>query len=123
MAKQCTIIKKQSSACKEQLLALRDGLEILGGKWKLLILLYLDNRKKEQNHFKKMQREIIGISAKMLTKELRDLEMNFMITRNVQTEPYMVFYALTDYGKTAIKISKDITKWGLIHRQKIKNGF
>lgn len=107
----------------EQLLALRDGLEVLGGKWKMLILMYLFNKKEEPNHFKKIQREIAGISAKMLTKELRDLEMNLLVIRTLKENPVMALYELSDYGETAIFITQNIMNWGLMHRQKIKEQF
>lgn len=70
--------------CSEELMAMRDSLDVLGGKWKLMILRFLTNRTHQIINFKKMQREIDGISAKMLSKELKELETNLLISRTEQ---------------------------------------
>ncbi len=114
-------IKKEiTTTCSEQLIALRDSLEVLGGKWKLQILRYLTNRPEEVNHFKKIQRGITGISAKVLSKELKDMEDNLLVTRTVQnTKPVTVAYAVTDYGKTVFPVTNTLVEWGINHRKKI----
>lgn len=106
--------------CTEELLAMRDSLDVLGGKWKLMILRFLTNRTHQVIHFKKMQREIEGISAKMLSKELKDLEVNLLITRVVQdTRPITVVYSVTEYGKSVLPVTETLVQWGLNHREKI----
>jgi len=111
-------MEKEITTCSEQLTALRDSLEVLGGKWKLQILRYLTNRPEEINHFKKIQREITGISAKVLSKELKDMEDNLLVTRTVQnTKPVTVAYAVTDYGKTVFPITNTLVEWGKNHRK------
>ncbi|MGJ1195629.1 winged helix-turn-helix transcriptional regulator [Sphingobacterium spiritivorum] len=113
--------KVRETTCSEELMAIRDSLDILGGKWKLMILRYLSNRQGQDIHFKKMQREISGISAKMLSKELKDLERNLLITRSVQDQHLiMVYYAVTEYGKSVLPLTENLVEWGLYHRQKIK---
>ncbi|MFC6102113.1 winged helix-turn-helix transcriptional regulator [Olivibacter domesticus] len=113
--------KIREASCQEELVAMRDSIEILGGKWKLRIMRYLANRIAQKNHFKKILREIDGISAKMLAKELKDLEINLLITRTVQeTKPIMVEYAITEYGKTVLPVTETLVQWGLNHRQRIK---
>lgn len=108
--------------CTNNLLAMRDTLDVLGGKWKLLILHYLMTRDHQVNTFKKMQREIIGISAKMLTKELKDLEANKMVNREVlNTRPISVEYSITDYGRTSQEIIEKLVEWGSRHRNKLLN--
>lgn len=108
--------------CAEELRAIHDSLDILGGKWKLRILRYLTNRTHQVINFKKMLREIEGISAKMLSKELKDLEANLLLTRTaVETKPQTVVYAITDYGKTVVPITDTLVQWGIEHRQMIKN--
>ena len=108
--------------CTNNLLAMRDTLDVLGGKWKLLILHYLMTRDHQVNTFKKMQREIIGISAKMLTKELKDLEANKMVKREVlNTRPISVEYSITDYGRTSQEIIEKLVEWGSRHRYKLLN--
>ncbi|OIV40109.1 winged helix-turn-helix transcriptional regulator [Flavobacterium johnsoniae] len=106
--------------CSEELMAMRDSLDVLGGKWKLMILRFLTNRTHQVIHFKKMQREIDGISAKMLSKELKELEINLLITRTEQdTKPATVAYAITEYGKSVLPVTETLVDWGLAHREKI----
>jgi len=106
--------------CSEELMAMRDSLDVLGGKWKLMILRFLTNRTHQIIHFKKMQREIDGISAKMLSKELKELETNLLITRTEQnTKPATVIYAITEYGKSVLPVTETLVNWGLTHREKI----
>ncbi|MGE8290652.1 MAG: winged helix-turn-helix transcriptional regulator [Sphingobacterium sp.] len=110
----------REASCGEELRAMRDALDILGGKWKLMILRYLTNREKQDIHFKKMQREILGISAKVLTKELRDLEQNLLVSRQASEEPVRVFYKITNYGKSVVPVTESLVDWGLEYREKIK---
>ncbi|MGY0037787.1 winged helix-turn-helix transcriptional regulator [Pedobacter sp. NJ-S-72] len=111
----------REASCQEELTAMRDSIDILGGKWKLLIVRYLNNRTSEPNHFKKIQRGIEGISAKMLSKELKDLELNLMVTRTIQdTRPITVNYSITEYGKSIIPVTDILVQWGLNHREKIR---
>lgn len=79
----------------------------------------------EQNRsadsFQKLQRGITGISAKMLSKELKELEMNLLITRTIQdTKPITVTYAVTEYGKSVFPVTETLVNWGIIHREKIR---
>lgn len=112
---------EREATCTEELFAMRDSLDVLGGKWKLMILRYLTNRTDQQIHFKKLERGIEGISAKMLSKELKELEMNLLITRTIQdTKPITVTYAVTEYGKSVLPVTETLVNWGLLHREKIK---
>ncbi|MGG5210004.1 winged helix-turn-helix transcriptional regulator [Chryseobacterium sp. MIQD13] len=112
---------EREASCTEELFAMRDSLDVLGGKWKLMILRYLTNRTDQQIHFKKLQRGIDGISAKMLSKELKELEVNLLITRTIQdTKPITVTYAVTEYGKSVLPVTETLVNWGIIHREKIK---
>lgn len=114
------MIKKPQSdppVCTGNLLAMNDTLDILGGKWKLLILHYLMYREDLPNTFKKIERDITGISAKMLSKELKDLEANKLVKREVQqTKPVTVQYSITDYGKTTRDLIDVLVDWGKNHR-------
>lgn len=106
--------------CTQNLLAMRDSLDIFGGKWKLLIMHYLITREGESNTFKKMERDIEGISAKMLSKELKDLETNLLVHREVNdTRPITVSYSTTEYGKTSRDIISPLVEWGKNHRIKL----
>jgi DNA-binding HxlR family transcriptional regulator len=112
---------KPEATCAQELAAIRDSLEILGGKWKLRIMRHLNNHIGEKNTFKKIQREVKGISAKMLSKELQDLEINLLVTRTVMnTKPVTVNYEITEYGLSVFPVTETLIDWGLNHRQKIK---
>jgi len=105
------------SECAKQLLAINDALDILRGKWKIQIIGALIFGKKR---FKELQREVGGITAKMLSKELRDLEMNQLVARTVHnTIPVTVQYELTEYGTTLEKLIDELYNWGTKHRKRI----
>lgn len=109
--------KRNPVECKSAMLPVKDALDILSGKWKIpvIIALTFDNKR-----FKELQREIPGITAKMLSKELRDLELNQLVTRTVyDTKPVSVEYELTAYGKTLQKVIEELRNWGLLHRKRI----
>ncbi|WP_426790556.1 winged helix-turn-helix transcriptional regulator [Sphingobacterium sp. WOUb80] len=112
--------QQRKVTCSEELRAMRDALDILGGKWKLMILRYLANRELQEIHFKKMEREIQGISAKVLTKELRDLELNLLVSRRSSEDPVKVFYKITAYGKSVFPVTESLVDWGLEYREKMK---
>lgn len=115
--------KKNDTAllqCSNSLLAIRDTLETLGGKWKLQILHYLIAHENETNTFKKIERGINGISAKMLSKELKELTGNQLVSRKVNTgKPTTVEYAITEYGKSTDEITRELVEWGVNHRKRI----
>lgn len=105
----------------QELQAMRNGLELLGGKWKLILLRHLFVHAYQRNNFKKILRAIEGLSAKMLAKELKDLEAQGMITRTItSTRPLAIEYAITDYGKTALPIAETLLQWGIQHALKTK---
>lgn len=106
------------TACSENLLAMRDTLDILGGKWKLQILHYLGINQQEKNTFKKVERGLHGISSKVLSKELKELEINQLVSRKViPGKPVTVEYAITEYGKTTKNITDTLVLWGINHRK------
>ena len=108
-----------ATICSRNLLAMRDTLDILGGKWKLQILHYLTIYEKEDNTFNKIERGI-GISAKMLSKELKELEQNQLVSRQViGGKPVTVKYAITEYGKSTDEITQKLVDWGMQHRKRI----
>lgn len=112
---------EKKTKCTSELLAIRDSLELLGGKWKLVILRYLINRENEEVHFKKIEREIEGISAKVLSKELKDLEENLLLLRIEEGDNRgKVLYQITPYAKTVIPLTDYLIEWGIIHRERIK---
>jgi DNA-binding HxlR family transcriptional regulator len=103
--------------CTKAILPVRDALDILSGKWKLPIIISLSfgNRR-----FSQMSRQIPGITDKMLSKELRDLEMNQLVKRTVyDSVPVVVEYEMTAYGKTLGKLIDELQDWGMKHRKRI----
>lgn len=109
--------KRTHDTCTKAMLPVRDALEILNGKWKLPIIISLTFGNKR---FKEMSKEIPGITDKMLSKELRDLEMNQLIKRTVyDSVPVIVEYAMTPYGKTLEGLIDELQKWGVKHRKRI----
>lgn len=110
--------KTNGESCKVYLNAVQDTLDILKGKWKITIISCLSFGKRR---FLELQREIGGIGAKMLSKELQDLEMNGLISRTVcDTKPITVEYELSDYGRTLQGIIDEMVDWGKKHREKIQ---
>lgn len=104
--------------CKAHLMAVQDTLDILKGKWKIAIISCLGFG---TLRFLELQREVEGIGAKMLSKELQDLESNGLVLRKVcDTKPITVEYELTDYGRTLQDIIDEMVKWGKSHREKIQ---
>lgn len=105
------------SECTKQILPVRDALEVLNGKWKLPIIIALTFGTKR---FKQLSKEIGGITDKMLSKELKELEMNQLVKRSVlDTFPPTVEYSITDHGKSLQKVIMELQKWGMVHRNKI----
>ncbi|MGG5207705.1 winged helix-turn-helix transcriptional regulator [Chryseobacterium sp. MIQD13] len=104
--------------CKSTLIAIRDTMDILSGKWKINIVGTLMVNGKMR--FMDLLREVDGIAAKMLSKELQELETNKLITRTVQnTKPITVEYELTQHGKTLNPIIDAIADWGTEHRNEL----
>jgi DNA-binding HxlR family transcriptional regulator len=103
--------------CIKMILPVRDALDILSGKWKLPILISLSFGNKR---FKQIAREIPNITDKMLSKELRELEMNQLVKRTVyDSVPVIVEYSMTSYGKSLEKVIEELRKWGIQHRKRI----
>ena len=104
--------------CKKNILAVHDAMDVLHGKWKIAIigvLCYHHTRR-----FSEILIDIRGISNKMLSKELKELEVNKLVKRTVlDSQPITVQYELTEYGQKLKPLIKTLTDWGLEHRQEI----
>lgn len=106
------------TACSGYLLSFRDALEVIGGKWKSVILLGLGYT--GPMRFGELQRVNKGITAKMLSKELKDLEANGLVERTVlDTMPVTVSYAITPYGRRLETVLKELHAWGVQHRERV----
>jgi DNA-binding HxlR family transcriptional regulator len=114
VTKERSITKEQ---CRSAHLPIRDTLDLVGGKWKLPITHALADG---PMRFKELQRHIEGITARVLSKELKELEMNELVLREVfATSPVTVEYSLTDYGKTLKPVVLALYDWGTQHRERI----
>jgi DNA-binding HxlR family transcriptional regulator len=102
---------------EEKLKYLQDFYTAINGKWKLQILILVNHGK---SRFKDIQASIPKITNRVLSKELKDLEANQMITRTVyDTIPVTVEYRATDYALTIKPVIEMMTAWGKKHRKKI----
>lgn len=101
----------------EYVLAIHDTMNVINGKWKLPIIGSLLYGKKR---FKELEREIPGITARMLSRQLKDLELNSIIKRTVHdTTPVTVEYELTPSG-TSFRLVLDVmVEWGMEHRKNV----
>lgn len=103
--------------CPESVLAIKDSLEALEGRWKLLILLSLSGGNKR---FKQISKEVAGITDKMLSKELKLLESNKLVKRTVyDTFPPTVEYSITEHGKSIESVLESLYHWGQKHRKEV----
>lgn len=103
--------------CKARMLPVRDALDVLNGRWKLPIIVALTFGNKR---FKEISKEVEGITDKMLSKELKELEANLLVKRTVYDSfPPTVEYSITDHGKSLQKVIGELGEWGSKHRKKI----
>ncbi len=112
-----TELEKVKSCSTQFVLAINDTLNVISGKWKLPIIGSLLYGKKR---FKELEREIPRITPRMLSKELKDLEANGIVTRTVYNSiPVMVEYELTISGQSLHEVLEPMIGWGLQHRKTI----
>ncbi len=86
-------------------------MDLVGGKWKTVILYHLINEKKR---FSELRREMPMITEMNLSLQLKQLEKDGLVSRKVygKKPPIKVFYNLTEFGKSFIPVLNAITKWG-----------
>jgi len=111
--------KQETSADrKKEMMAIHDAMDVLSGKWKIYIISSICIYNKRR--FSDILNDVEGISNKMLSKELKELEVNKLVERTVlSTHPVTVQYGLTAHGKTLQTIILNLTDWGLQHRKEI----
>lgn len=86
-------------------------IDLIGGKWKPLIIWHLGSRGTQR--FNELKRLIPGITQKMITQQLRELEADNLVVRTVYPQvPPKVEYSLTEFGKSLMPILKLMCKWG-----------
>ena len=88
------------------------AMELIGQKWKLPILWYMADAENQTLRYRELERKVVGITATMLTKCLRELESDDLVRRTVYpTIPPSVEYSLTERGKTLIPALESIYNW------------
>ena len=92
------------------------AVEVFGGKWKPLILWWLQQR---TWRFGELRRQVPGITEKMLTQQLRELETDGIVERRVYPAvPPKVEYSLTEYGRSLKRALRSICDWGRAHMER-----
>ncbi|GAB3506562.1 winged helix-turn-helix transcriptional regulator [Emticicia fontis] len=104
--------------CGKNLDAAEDALYVVGGKWTLRIMIALLSG---HTRFNVLQRTLKGISARVLSGELKDLEINGLVKRVVDAnqKPVVVEYIPTEYSTSLKEIISSLTDWGIKHKKKI----
>jgi len=106
-----------NGGCPKTMLSIKDALEAVEGRWKLLILFALSDGPKR---FGQLSKSVTGISDKTLSKELKLLENSQLIERKVRaTFPPTVDYNITPHGLSLEKVLNELHFWGLTHREQI----
>ncbi len=107
-----------SPECNGVLAPIGDALYVIGGKWKLRVIAAL---REGSMRFNEIQRTVEGISARVLSSELKELEMNGFVKRNVHVQtPVVVEYELTPYADTLSEVLTSLASWGTMHREKLR---
>lgn len=106
--------------CSGHLSSVEDAIYVIGGKWKLKIIIALHEN--GNIRFNELQRIVAGISARVLSNELKDLELNGFVKRVVHAEqtPVIVEYISTDYSRTLKPVIMALSEWGRKHKKNIR---
>ena len=104
--------------CTASLASVGDALYAIGGKWKLRIIIALAGRSKRFNELLKL---VDGISGRVLSAELKELEINGFVYRNIlATYPVSIEYELAPYSDSLRDVITSLSEWGLQHKAKIR---
>ena len=107
-------MNQKGDVCQHKLMVTRDALEVIQGKWRIPIILALTFGDKR---FGEIQKNIGDISPKMLSQELKALELNKIISRTMfDSMPVTVEYSLTPLGKSLQKMMNELLDWGVHFR-------
>jgi DNA-binding HxlR family transcriptional regulator len=108
---------KNDKICQNKLMASRDALSVIQGKWRIPIIISLTYGDKR---FGDIQKDIVDISPKMLSQELKSLEENKIITRTMyDSMPVSVIYSLTPLGNSLKTLLDELLDWGIHFRNAI----
>ena len=107
--------KKACNSCLDTVKPVRDAIDVINGKWKLPIIISLFYGSKR---FTEISKDLPGITDKMLSKELKELEVNHLIERTVyDTFPPTVEYNISKHGISLGNVIKELKLWGEVHRK------
>ncbi len=109
-------INPGNSTIKESLTSIREALDVLGGKWKVPIMVSLSAGSKR---FTEIQSHLVGITSKVLSHELKELESNNLVIRTIDKETEIIQYAVTSKCKSLEKVIEGLKEWGDYHRSNI----
>ena len=113
------ILGIDSNSCEQSRRAMRDAVQLLSGKWKFSILMELATV--SPLRFKDLKEVVLGISPKVLSNELFELERNLLVTRTVnKTKPVTVSYALTKYAYEVQPVLNALIEFGIQHGKKVR---
>jgi DNA-binding HxlR family transcriptional regulator len=94
------------------------ALSAIGGKWKLIIVYWLAD---SPRHFAALRQAVPGISQKVLTQQLRELESDGIVLRQpTGAVPAPVEYSLTEYGRSLLPLVEDVRLWGKVHMGRVQ---
>ncbi len=103
---------------QEKIKWIQDTMFVLGGKWKLPIIISIYHQNKR---FNDILVSIPGVTNRVLSKELKHLEENLLIKRTIVSDyPIKIEYTLTDYCLSISEVLTAMELWGKQHREKIK---
>lgn len=109
---------KDHAECMSALTAVQDALYVLNGKWKIPVIIAL---REGHKRFSDIQKQVKGIAAKVLSHELKELELNGFVERVVyNTTPVTIEYNITEYTDTLDDVILALRDWGLMHRNRIR---
>jgi DNA-binding HxlR family transcriptional regulator len=111
------VTRKAPSHTEQSCRPVREVLNRVGDKWSILIVSILDEGTKR---FSEIQHSIEGISQRMLTRTMRELERDGLLTRRVEpTVPPSVYYSLTPLGKTLLVPVRAVAQWAFENYKEI----
>lgn len=103
--------------CVNSIIKMADTLDVLSGKWKIPIIISLSFGPKR---FKEISKDLKKITDKSLSKELKFLEENLLITKNtISEEPPVFEYKITEHGLSINNVLGNLKQWGSTHRERI----
>ncbi|MGO4106337.1 winged helix-turn-helix transcriptional regulator [Paenibacillus sp. YAF4_2] len=109
--------RKNKLKVKVEVCPVETTLDVIGGKWKAIILFHLIDGTKRFNEFRRLYP---GMTQFMLTLQLRELERDGIIHREVYKQvPPKVEYSLTEFGLTLKPIILDMKQWGISYKNRV----